>query len=365
MRIALVSDCYPPRLGGMEAQVHGLATQLQTAGHRVEVFTITPGSGDPIDGVAVHRLGLPRELPGGWLVNPAAARPLRAALRTGGFDVVHAHLGVVSPFAMDGVRVAHGLGLPVAVTWHSVTARAEPVVRALGYPRRWARRGAALSAVSPVAAAPIRRTAGARVALLPNGIDASFWSPAGGIGAGRPGALRVVSAMRLAARKRPLELVSAVARAREASGVDIQLTIAGDGPLRGRLERLAGATGGAWCALPGRLTPVELRELYRSAQVYVAPARLEAFGIAAAEALASGLPVIAPRASGVAGFVEDNRTGLLVDDDAGLRGALVQVAGDHRLLTGLSSYAREAGPGLDWSNVVGAVIAEYERAIAG
>ena len=37
MRIALVSDCYPPRLGGIEAQVHDLAGRLVGAGHEVEV----------------------------------------------------------------------------------------------------------------------------------------------------------------------------------------------------------------------------------------------------------------------------------------------------------------------------------------
>ncbi|NNG40040.1 glycosyltransferase family 4 protein [Flexivirga sp. ID2601S] len=359
MRIALVSDCYPPRLGGMETQVHGLATHLRAAGHGVEVFTITPGPEQPVDGVTVHRLGLQRDLPGGWLINPAAAGRLRAALRAGGFDVAHAQLGVVSPFAMDGVRVALGLGLPVAATWHSVTARAEPFVRALGYPRRWAGRGVALSAVSPVAAEPIRRAAGARVSLLPNGIDTSFWCPPAAPAPRRDGALRVVSAMRLAVRKRPLPLLEAVREAR-ASGADLRLTIAGEGPLRGRLECSA---SDAWCELPGRLTPVELRELYRSADVYVAPAHLEAFGIAAAEALATGLPVVAPRSSGVAGFVEHGRTGLLVADDAGLRDALVRWARDHQLRESLSSYTRHARPGLDWSSVVGTVIAEYERAI--
>ncbi|MFC6708064.1 hypothetical protein [Flexivirga alba] len=64
MKVALLSDCYPPRLGGIEAQVHGLGRALADAGHAVEVFTIAPGpvSHEP---APVHRLGLRRELPGG------------------------------------------------------------------------------------------------------------------------------------------------------------------------------------------------------------------------------------------------------------------------------------------------------------
>ena len=355
MKVALLSDCYPPRLGGIEAQVHGLGRALAGAGHAVEVFTITPGpmAHEP---VAVRRLGLRRELPGGLLVNPVARRALRKALADSGFDVVHAHLGVVSPFAIDGVQVALAAAVPVAATWHSVTGRSEPVVRALGYPARWARRGVALSAVSSVAAAPIERAAKAPVALVPNGIDTSFWSD----GDRRPldGNVHVVSAMRLASRKRPQQLVELVERARTISGRDIRLTIAGDGPLRRRLD----ARRPAWCALPGRLSATALRDLYRSADVYAAPAVLEAFGIAAAEARSCGLPVVTRAESAVASLAEHGRTGLVASDDDEFAGALAQIATDRVLRERLSSASRRDDIGLGWDDVLGRTLAEYDRA---
>ncbi|HXR68538.1 MAG TPA: glycosyltransferase, partial [Dermatophilaceae bacterium] len=92
MKIALLSDCYLPRLGGIEVQVHDLAARLTGRGHEVVVFTATPGSHgerggfvDRVDGVAVHRLALrlPFELP----VNPLAPTLLRQRLADGGFDV--------------------------------------------------------------------------------------------------------------------------------------------------------------------------------------------------------------------------------------------------------------------------------------
>ena len=74
----VLTDCYPPRLGGIESQVRDLSRQLVLAGHEVEVFTATTGpngergghvsTGD--DGVTVHRLAIP--LPGGIPVNPFA-----------------------------------------------------------------------------------------------------------------------------------------------------------------------------------------------------------------------------------------------------------------------------------------------------
>lgn len=355
MKVALLSDCYPPRLGGIEAQVHGLAAALAAAGHQVEVFTITPGTSD--NPVPVHRLGMRRELPGGLLINPAAGHSVRIALQHGDFDVAHAHLGVVSPFAVDGVRAALAVGTPVAATWHSVTGHSEPMVRAAGYTARWARRGVALSAVSQVAAAPLERTADAPVSIVPNGIDTSFWR-----GDGEPprsdGVVHVVSAMRFAARKRPAQLIEMVRRARELSGTDIRLTIAGDGPLWSRLA----ARRPHWCALPGRLDAPALRDLYRGADVYAAPTVLEAFGIAAAEARCCGLPVVTRAESAVADLVEHERTGLVVADDERFVTALARFATDPVLRQSLSACSRSERPQLGWSEVVQTVLAEYRRA---
>ena len=58
LKIGLVSDCYVPRLGGIEMQVHDLARNLQLAGHDVVVITPTPGP-DIVDGVRVHRMDVP------------------------------------------------------------------------------------------------------------------------------------------------------------------------------------------------------------------------------------------------------------------------------------------------------------------
>ncbi|GGB47232.1 glycosyl transferase [Flexivirga endophytica] len=356
MKVALLSDCYPPRLGGIEVQVHGLARALVRGGHAVEVFTITPGQ-VPDDGFPVHRLGLHHELPGGLLVNPRARAALRKTLQHSDFDVVHAHLGVVSPFAMDGVVVALGAGLPVAATWHSVTGRSEPIVRALGYTGRWARQGVALSAVSRVAATPLERVAGAEVSIVPNGIDNSFWC-AGDERALRGNGTHVVSAMRLAARKRPQQLVDMVQRARAMAGQDIRLTIAGDGPLHRRLD----TRRPPWCQLPGRLSPTALRDLYRSADVYAAPAVLEAFGIAAAEARSCGLPVVTRAESAVADLVEHERTGLVVADDREFASALARMASDPALRERLSSYGRSVAPAFGWDDVLATVIGEYDRA---
>ncbi|MGL5862371.1 MAG: glycosyltransferase, partial [Phycicoccus sp.] len=182
MRVAILSDCYPPRLGGIESQVRDLARHLTAAGHEVEVFTATAGQhgergGTRVleHGLTVHRMAMRAGPP----VNPLAAPEVRRRLRRGRFDVAHAHLGVVSPFATDLVRVAVGEGLPVVATFHCVLDRSVPVFRAARYLASWARRGVALDAVSRMAAARVSAAAGgAPVEVLGNGIDADWWRAA-------------------------------------------------------------------------------------------------------------------------------------------------------------------------------------------
>ena len=377
MKVALLSDCYLPRLGGIEVQVHDLAGQLRAHGHEVEVFTATPGSHgerhgfiETVDEVRVHRMALrlPWELP----VNPLAPPEVRRRLANGGFDVAHVHMGVVSPFATDMADVALGLGLPTAITWHCLIERSGPLFRLTGHARRWASRGAALSAVSGVAADAVRSLVrGAEVRVLPNGIDVGLWAPSslrepeptGSTGPAAP--VRVLAAMRLAARKRPIAVLEVAAAARELLPADVRFTVElmGEGPERARLEQFAGAHHmQAWLRLPGRVSRDELRRRYWASDLYLTPARLEAFGIAALEARTAGLPVLARTGTGVADFVEDGVHGVLAPDDEGLADALAKLVLDDRLRADMARHSATTAPRQSWPAVVGLVEAEYSRA---
>lgn len=372
----MLTDCYLPRLGGIEVQVHDLADRLRAAGHEVEVFTATPGPDgqrygavDDVDGTAVHRLAtrLPFDLP----VNPAAPPELRARLRSGGaggrpFDVAHVHMGVVSPFAVDATRVVLGIGLPLAMTWHCMLARTAYAVSAAGVVRRWAGRGVAMSAVSEVAAAGVRIAVGVDhpVAVLPNGIDVATWqAPIGVDPANRP--VRIVTAMRLARRKRPgpfLDMMREV-RERVPSQVDLEVEIFGEGPDRGSLERYADRHRmSGWLRMPGRVPRTELPLRYARSHVYVAPAELESFGIAALEARTAGLPVVARLGSGVGEFVTSGVNGFLAADDDELVARLAELVTDQDLRRRMTAYNREHPPAQDWSTVVDRAVAEYKRA---
>jgi glycogen synthase len=368
----MLTDCYPPRLGGIESQVRDLSRQLVSTGHQVEVFTATTGphgergghtaTGD--DGVTVHRLAI--ALPGGVPVNPFARREVRRRLAGGGFDVAHAHLGVVSPFATELVPVALDVGLPVTATFHCVIGRSAHVFRTVGHLSRWAGRGVALNAVSRMAAGRVSAAArGARVEVVPNGVDAAWWHPAGERAqAGPRHPVRVVSAMRLVSRKRPLAVLDVLHRARAVldPAVPLRATIVGEGPQRRIMERRLRTRGLDWVELPGRVGKEELRALHHGADVYLTAARLEAFGIAPLEARAAGLPVVAPRGTGVDDFVEDGVDGLLADGDGQLALALARLAGDDALRAKMRAHLLATAPVQEWGGVLAATLAEYDRA---
>jgi glycogen synthase len=370
MRIAHLTDCYLPRLGGIEAQVHGLARRQQAAGHDVTVLTATPGPRgerhgvvDIIDGVPVHRLAirLPFELP----VNPLAPRDVRAILLSGRYDVAHVHAGIVSPFAYDAVKVVLDLGIPLVVTWHCMLGRSETLGRWWERLRPWRGRAAAFTAVSELAAEPLRRLlgAGVPVEVLPNGVDVDAWRVVP-----KPhdvNDVHLVSAMRLVRRKRPIPLLHMVSEVRERTPdtIRLRLTILGDGPAARPMRAVMRHRGMAsWVDLPGRVDRAQLLETYSQADVYVAPAHLESFGIAAIEARAAGLPVVARGDSGVREFIRDGAEGLLTDDDDDMVAAIVRLATDPALRQRIADYNRTTRAVQDWPFVVQRADEEYARA---
>lgn len=365
LRIALVSDCYVPRLGGIEMQVHDLARHLVGAGHDVVVLTTTPG---PllVDGVRVHRIDVPL-LPFDIPFTRRAFRELREVLERSAVDVVQFHGGVVSPLAYLGARSAERAGIPTVVTVHCMWDYASPLFWLLDKVSGWGRWPVVLSAVSDVAARPIRRMSRGRteVVVLPNGIDNSSWvvEPA----PRTPEVVTFVSVMRLAPRKRPMQLLRMFHEAvgRLPVGRDARLVIVGDGPELPQMERFIrthGLTGDV--ELVGRRTRDEIRSIFARADVFVAPANLESFGIAALEARCAGLPVIAKERTGIREFVTHGREGLLATDDADMIDQLERVVVDDDLRARMTEHNRTTPSPVDWTEVVRRNVDAYELAIS-
>ena len=144
----------------------------------------------------------------------------------------------------------------------------------------------------------IRRLYGREAAVVHPPVDTDFYTP--GPPRERRGLL-VVSA--LAPYKRLDDAVVA------AQGLGLPLTLAGFGPERDRLSRLAGES----VRFAGTPSDEGLRELYRSAEAVLMPGE-EDFGIVPVEAQACGTPVVALGRGGAVETVQDGRTGVLYPD---------------------------------------------------
>jgi glycosyltransferase involved in cell wall biosynthesis len=294
---------------------------------------------------------------------------------SGGFDMVHVHVSVFSPLGMSLTPTAIGAGLPTAVTAHSMWPDSVALVRPAGAGLRLAGRPIAWSAVSRPAAVPLRHALGAGVAVdvVPNAVDTAWWATAPQHGADsrtwrkEPDEVLVVSLMRIAPRKRPMALLRTLRAASRLTGeTRLRLVCAGDGPQLDRATRAARRWGLA-ADLPGRLTPEQSRELLHQADLYIAPADLESFGLAALEARSAGVPVLAKAAGGVGEFVRDGVEGRLVADDAELARALAKLATDPALRRSMAEHNARVEPATTWPITLDAVQALYDRAtsIAG
>lgn len=182
-----------------------------------------------------------------------------------------------------------------------------------------------------------------RYVVIPNGVDVDAFS--------RDHAARSANRARWSVRQDEF-LLAFVGRLDVAKGVDTliaamgilhargrapRLVIAGDGPQRTMVTRfLAGPAGGGTTSL-GFVDDVA--GVLSAADALAMPSRWEGFGLAAAEAMAADLPVIAAAVPGLKDVVADGRTGLLIrpDDPPALAGCIERLAGDAQLRRRLGS----------------------------
>ena len=354
MRVLHVSDSYLPTLGGIENMVADLAARQVAEGHDVSVLTSAPAgpaAAGSDDGVRVIRVN-----------GPAAQVHV-----DGPWDVVHCHASVLSPLARQFILRANASGVPTAVTVHSLWSAAGPLLALGGNVLRLRNRAVAWSAVSEVAAAPVRRAlgTGAVVTVLPNAVDVGWWRR-GTPGQGHPTApVTVVSVLRMSTRKRPLPLLRLVTEARRLlpPGADLRLVLAGDGPRTTAVRRHVNRHDlSPWVHLAGRLDRHQIRTLLAGSHLYIAPADYESFGIAALEARAVGLPVVAKRRGGVADFVQSGTEGLLADSDQDMARCLADLVADDGLRRQMTAHNRAYPPGHDWPDALARTQALYARA---
>jgi len=122
----------------------------------------------------------------------------------------------------------------------------------------------------------------------------------------------------------------------------LELRIAGTGRDRAEVEQRIAALGlGHWVRMLGHVSDAQRLELLAGARVFLTPSRMEGFGLAAAEAMAAAVPVIATRAGSLTEVVDDAGVLVPVEDPAALAREAAALLRDDTRRAALSARARE------------------------
>ncbi|MEX1254810.1 MAG: glycosyltransferase [Dehalococcoidia bacterium] len=179
------------------------------------------------------------------------------------------------------------------------------------------------------------------VTVVPYGIDLTRFRPLPRNDVSADGIV-VGSVGRLSPEKGLDVLLRAAGRLIE-GGTRLRLVLAGDGPERGRLARLTERLGiSERVDFRGDVPHEQVPTVLAALDIFVMPSRAEGFGVAALEAQAMELPVIASRVDGLPDVVEDERTGLLVPagDADSLADAISRLADDPALRSTMGRAGR-------------------------
>ncbi len=178
------------------------------------------------------------------------------------------------------------------------------------------------------------------VTVTPYGVDTTRFHAART--AEREGGVVVGAVGRLSMEKGLDNLLRAVARLIDRSP-SMRVILAGDGPERGRLTALASELGiDSHVEFRGQLTHSQVPAVLNELDIFVMPSRAEGFGVAALEASATELPIVATRVHGIPDVVSHGATGLLVPprDVAALADAIERLASDSELRTTMGRAGR-------------------------
>lgn len=147
---------------------------------------------------------------------------------------------------------------------------------------------------------------------------------------------------------------------------EAELIVAGDGPERQSLERIAVELGVSESVRFAGVVE-DVWPLLATADIFVMPSRQEPFGIALAEAMAAGVPVVATRTGGIPELVDDGRCGVLTppEDPKALAMAVLGVLADPDRADALAAAGLERAAGLPMSRTVAEYFDLYAQMIDG
>ena len=359
LAIAFVTETFPPEVNGVAMTVGRLVSGLRARGHLVSVVRPRQGRGDA---GREHELALPgMPLPGypGLKFGLPAGRRLMRQWRQQRPDLVH--VVTEGPLGWSAVSVARKMGIPVTSGFHTNfdrysvyygLGRLRPAVAA--YLRTLHRRTLATMVPTAALAADLAGEGLTGVRVVGRGVDTDLCHPGRrsnglrerwGVEGEGPACLYVG---RVAAEKN-LALVRKTFAAIQVWHPGARMIWVGDGPSAGQL-----ALEHPDHHFAGMRTGEDLAAHYASADLFLFPSLTETYGNVVAEAMASGLPVMAYRSAAAAELIVQQENGMVAspgDERGYVDGALWMLQEADRL-NGMALAARQSMLPRSWGGVV-------------
>jgi glycosyltransferase involved in cell wall biosynthesis len=364
LRIAVVTETYPPEVNGVAMTIARFVDGLRQRQHDVQLVrprqhaAEVPRSSARFDEVLVRGLPIPRysHLKMGLPATHALCE-LWAQQRP---DVVH--LVTEGPLGWSALRAARQLKLPVSsdfrTNFHAYSAHyglgwlRSPIV---AYLRNFHNR----TSLTMVPTEAMRRELGAlgfrNLKVVARGVDTQLFNPerrsedlrrSWGAGAQTLVALYVG---RLASEKNLGALIAAY-RAMEQARPNSLLVLVGDGPARQELQRQC-----PQAVFAGLRAGIDLATHYASGDVFLFPSITETFGNVTPEAMASGLRVLAYDYAAAAQLIRSGQNGLLApfDNTPDFVRLAAQLATGQDIDASMQQRARRTATEMGWEGVVG------------
>lgn len=360
MRVVQLANFYTPASGGLRTCLDQTGAGYQAAGHDRVLVVPGPKDSDVVTPTGRHIAIRSPLLPGtgGYrlLSSPRRVRALLDDLRPDVLEVSDKLIiGWLAPWARQR-------GIPLVLFSHE---RIDAMLRSrvpAWFPLRMAGRMAnrrlselvdEIVVTSAFSAAEFAHTA-VPVVRIPLGVDLTTFRPADPPPA-HTGPVKLVCVSRLSREKSPQQAVDALAVLLHL-GVEAELLMIGDGPMRSGLQRRAAGLPAHFVGhIADRRT---IADLVATSDVAVSPSPAETFGLATLEALACGVPVVVP-ADGAAGeLLDGGGSGRITDGTAqGLAagvGELLCIPAERR-----RADARAAAERFPWSATVAGLLATF------
>ena len=145
------------------------------------------------------------------------------------------------------------------------------------------------------------------------------------------------------------------------AGLDYRLIVAGDGPFAGELRNALERSAPGRSLLLGHCRREELPTLYHAADVFLHPNPREPFGIAPLEAMAAGLPLVAPASGGILTYANRENAWLVENTPAAFAEAVASIYSQHWLHRRKTEKARKTAEEFSWTHITANYFQLYDQ----